>query len=196
MPSFADAFAPLLASSTSTTSTSSPARSLAPPQLQTQQDKAILVFGVGTIGLLAAALSRFLGARKICAVDIDPTRLEFAKANGWADDTFVLERPAPGTPPPATPAEALQRAKDSIQPALKQFGEEGFDVVFECTGVEKCVQMGVFASAPGSKLLLIGMGSPSLTLPVSAAATREVDIVSSLCISYIAGIGFLTSLFL
>ena len=33
------------------------------------------------------------------------------------------------------------------------------------------------ATAPGGKILLIGMGNPVQTLPISAAALREVDLV-------------------
>ncbi|PWN54073.1 GroES-like protein [Violaceomyces palustris] len=54
---------------------------------------------------------------------------------------------------------------------------EGFDVTFECTGVPSCVQMGIFATRPGGKEVLIGMGTPIQTLPIGAAALREVDIL-------------------
>jgi L-iditol 2-dehydrogenase len=40
-----------------------------------------------------------------------------------------------------------------------------------------CVQAGIYASAPGGVLVQIGMGSPIQTLPVGAAALREVDLI-------------------
>ncbi|KAJ3476596.1 hypothetical protein NLG97_g9077 [Lecanicillium saksenae] len=49
--------------------------------------------------------------------------------------------------------------------------------VYECTGVETCVQASIYATKPGGKVMIIGMGTPILTLPMSAAALREVDLV-------------------
>src|SRR6185312_6928176 len=62
---------------------------------------------------------------------------------------------------------------------LLRGGESGdqFDVVFECTGVEACVQAGIYSAAAGGRLMIIGMGTPTQTLPLLAAALREVDIV-------------------
>lgn len=65
----------------------------------------------------------------------------------------------------------------AVQPAPLDLSSEGFDVVFECTGVPTCVQTGIFATKAGGKMVLIGMGSPIQTLPIGAAALREVDIV-------------------
>ncbi|KAJ6116986.1 hypothetical protein N7512_006711 [Penicillium capsulatum] len=53
----------------------------------------------------------------------------------------------------------------------------GFSRVYDCTGVPACVQAGIYASAPGGVLVQIGMGNPIQTLPVGAAALREVDII-------------------
>ncbi|KAF5310817.1 hypothetical protein D9619_007811 [Psilocybe cf. subviscida] len=57
--------------------------------------ESVLVFGVGAIGLLACALARHRGARRVCAVDINRERLEFAKREGFADEIYCL--PAPGS---------------------------------------------------------------------------------------------------
>ena len=52
----------------------------------------------------------------------------------------------------------------------------GFDIGFECTGVESCVQASIYATKPGGRIMLVGMGTPIQTLPISAAALREVDL--------------------
>ncbi|KAJ1031651.1 hypothetical protein NDA13_002042 [Ustilago tritici] len=65
----------------------------------------------------------------------------------------------------------------AVQPAPLDLFSEGFDVVFECTGVPSCVQTGIFATKPGGKMVLIGMGNPIQTLPIGSASLREVDIV-------------------
>ncbi|PWZ02607.1 GroES-like protein [Testicularia cyperi] len=65
----------------------------------------------------------------------------------------------------------------ATQPAPWDLASEGFDVVYECTGVPSCVSTGVFAARAGGKVVLIGMGNPIQTLPIGAASLREVDIV-------------------
>ncbi|KAG8831720.1 hypothetical protein FRC17_002678, partial [Serendipita sp. 399] len=54
---------------------------------------------------------------------------------------------------------------------------QGFDFVFECTGAEPCIQTGIYAARLGGKVLLVGMGTPNVSLPLSAAACREVDLI-------------------
>lgn len=65
----------------------------------------------------------------------------------------------------------------AVQPAPLELSTDGFDVVFECTGVPTCVQTGIFATKAGGKLVLIGMGNPIQTLPIGNASLREVDII-------------------
>lgn len=53
----------------------------------------------------------------------------------------------------------------------------GFDVVYECTGVPVCINTSVFAAKTGGRVALIGMGHPIVTMPLGAAALREVDVL-------------------
>lgn len=100
----------------------------------------VLVYGVGTIGLLACALAKSRGCSRIVAVDINQTRLSFAKTHGFAEDVFCLS----ASPKVKLPEEQLRRAKESGDQLLEAFGEDdGFDVVFECTGAESCIQMAI-----------------------------------------------------
>ncbi|KAI9731115.1 MAG: hypothetical protein M1818_007973 [Claussenomyces sp. TS43310] len=55
--------------------------------------------------------------------------------------------------------------------------DAGVDLAFECTGKEACTQTALYASKPGGKLIMVGMGTPIQTLPLSAAHLREVDIL-------------------
>ncbi|CDO71113.1 hypothetical protein BN946_scf184844.g117 [Trametes cinnabarina] len=136
----------------------------------------VLVFGVGAIGLLACALAKSYGATRVVAIDINQTRLDFALHNGFAQQVYCL----PVADRAKTTEEQLRRAKDTISVALAEFNmPDGFDLVFECTGAEPCIQMSVHAAVTGGKVMLVGMGSRNVTLPLSAAATREVDILGS-----------------
>ena len=138
-----------------------------------QAGHTVLVFGVGAIGILACAVAKSQGAARVVAIDINQTRLDFAKAHGFASEIFCL----PMTEKAKTPEEQLKRSKDNMEQALAKFGEEdGFDVVFECTGAEPCIQMAIHGAITGGKVMLVGMGSPNVMLPISAAAVREVDV--------------------
>jgi L-iditol 2-dehydrogenase len=55
--------------------------------------------------------------------------------------------------------------------------DSGVDVTFECTGKEICMQTALYATRPGGKVIMVGMGTPIQTLPLSAAHLREVDIL-------------------
>ncbi|KAG6366247.1 hypothetical protein INS49_000423 [Diaporthe citri] len=55
--------------------------------------------------------------------------------------------------------------------------DDGFDVTFECTGKEVCMHTSLYATRPGGKVIMVGMGTPIQTLPMSVAHLREVDIL-------------------
>lgn len=158
-------------------------RSYMPP------NASVVVFGAGAVGLLCAAVAKLKGAGKVIIADIDAGRLDFAVQNGFAHKSYTVP---------------MRRGKDideSLQIAKETAAEVGkvddigeVDVVFECTGVPSCVQAGIYvsnlyaqsgvrlltgrqATKPGGRLMLVGMGHPIQTLPLGAAALREVDIV-------------------
>jgi L-iditol 2-dehydrogenase len=55
--------------------------------------------------------------------------------------------------------------------------DEGVDLTFECTGKETCMHTALYATKPGGKVIMVGMGTPIQTLPMSVAQLREVDIL-------------------
>lgn len=68
----------------------------------------------------------------------------------------------------AVSAPDMQREEDE---------DDGVDVTFECTGKEPCMQTALYATRPGGKVIMVGMGTPIQTVPLSAAHLREVDIL-------------------
>lgn len=60
---------------------------------------------------------------------------------------------------------------------LPEDEDDGVDVTFECTGKEACMQTSLYATKPGGKVIMVGMGTPIQTVPLSAAHLREVDIL-------------------
>ncbi|EOA90787.1 hypothetical protein ACJQWK_11509 [Exserohilum turcicum] len=144
---------------------------------QLAPDSTVLVFGAGAVGILVAAMAKISGAGTVVIADIDAGRVQFAVDNKFAHRSFTVPMKRGNTI-----EEQLDIAKEvaaEIGKTTKQGGGEvgEFDAIFECTGVPSCVQASIFATRPGGKVLLIGMGTPIQTLPISAAALREVDIL-------------------
>ena len=136
-----------------------------------------LVLGAGAMGMLSAAALSVAGVSNIVVADIDAPRLKIAKnmAGGrFKLKTFLI----PKKPAPASTEEGFANAESLAKEVGAIAGlDSGFDRVFECTGVPPCVQLGIYAAAAGGKLVLVGMGNPTQTLPLGAAALREVDII-------------------
>lgn len=85
-----------------------------------------------------------MGASRIVAIDINQTRLDFARANGFASQTFCTATQDKSK----TTDDQLRRTKETMQIALSEFkAPDGFDVVFECTGAEAAIQMSVHVSS-------------------------------------------------
>ena len=55
--------------------------------------------------------------------------------------------------------------------------DDGVDVTFECTGKEVCMHTSLYATKSGGKVIMVGMGTPIQTLPLSVAHLREIDIL-------------------
>ncbi|KAI4666258.1 uncharacterized protein J4E79_002295 [Alternaria viburni] len=137
----------------------------------------VLVFGAGAVGLLVAAMAKISGAGTVVIADIDAGRVQFAVDNKFAHHSYTVPMKRG-----STIEEQLDIAKEVAAEVGKLSKESGgeigeVDAVFECTGVPSCVQASIYATRPGGKVLLIGMGTPIQTLPISAAALREVDIL-------------------
>ncbi|KZM22242.1 L-iditol 2-dehydrogenase [Ascochyta rabiei] len=143
-----------------------------------EQGDTAIVFGAGTVGLLTAAMAKMSGATTVVIVDVDHGRIEYALANKFAHKGYVVpsRRHAGEASGQFEPAKEL--AEDVMQVAsLNDVDFEGADVTFDCTGKEICMQAGLFATRPGGKLIMVGMGTPVQTLPMSASHLKEVDII-------------------
>ena len=95
----------------------------------------IEVFGIAVAGRIVGG-----GGFRVVAIDINQARLDLARAQGFADEVYCL----PAADKAKTSEEQLRRAKENVAAALKQFEQQdGFDLVFECTGAEPCIQMSI-----------------------------------------------------
>ncbi|OAA65281.1 Alcohol dehydrogenase superfamily, zinc-type [Niveomyces insectorum RCEF 264] len=142
----------------------------------------VLVLGAGSVGLLCAAVSRVAGAAAVVVADLNAARVAFAVENGFADAGVVVPRaePSPQSQLPTTEdklarARALAAQIGAVDVKGTPFGEAAG--TYECTGAEACTQTAIYATQPGGKVMMVGLGMPVQTLPVTAAAIREVDLV-------------------
>jgi L-idonate 5-dehydrogenase len=116
--------------------------------------KQVLVTGCGPIGSLLIGALRRAGAARIVAADIADLPLKCAKEMG-ADETINLK----------TQAEALDKYKvDKGQ----------FDAVFEASGSEAALRVGLDTIVPRGVLITVGMGG-DISLPMTQLVAKEVD---------------------
>ncbi|KAJ5612712.1 hypothetical protein N7510_005906 [Penicillium lagena] len=138
--------------------------------------QSVLILGAGAIGLLCANLARTAGASRVVIADIDQARLDFALGRSRAHRAVAT----------ASYLIDPSKAKDLKEDFAKHIANEiiqgeksgAADVVFECTGVESCCNIGINCAAPGAKVVLVGMGSPTQSLAIGAAAAREADLLA------------------
>ncbi len=109
------------------------------------EGKNVIIVGAGTIGLLALQCARELGARSVTAIDINPQKLELAKALGATHTCNSREMTA-----------------DDIQTALSdiQFDQ----LVLETAGTPQTVSLAIDITGPRAQLALVGTLHHDLTL--------------------------------
>ncbi|KAF2315694.1 hypothetical protein GH714_040223 [Hevea brasiliensis] len=122
----------------------------------------ILVMGAGPIGLVTLLAARAFGAPRIIIVDVDDYRLSVAKDLG-ADGIVKVST-------------NIQDIPEEVLLIHKAMGA-GVDVTFDCAGFNKTMSTALSATRPGGKVCLVGMGHNEMTVPLTPAAAREVDVI-------------------
>uniref|UniRef100_A0A0D6R577 Enoyl reductase (ER) domain-containing protein n=1 Tax=Araucaria cunninghamii TaxID=56994 RepID=A0A0D6R577_ARACU len=122
----------------------------------------VLIMGAGPIGLVTMLSALAFGAPRIIIVDVDVPRLSVAKKLG-ADDTVRV----------STNSQDIEEEVTHIQNAM---GSK-IHVTFDCAGFEKTMSTALKATSAGGKVCLVGMGHNEMTVPLTPAAAREVDVL-------------------
>nr|DAD48042.1 TPA_asm: hypothetical protein HUJ06_017979 [Nelumbo nucifera] len=122
----------------------------------------VLIMGAGPIGLVTMLAARAFGAPKIVIVDVDDHRLSVAKNLG-ADDIVKVST-------------NIQDITEEVIQIHKAMGSE-VDATFDCAGFNKTMSTALNATRSGGKVCLVGMGHNEMTVPLTPAAAREVDII-------------------
>lgn len=133
--------------------------------------QSVLITGAGAVGLLCAATARISGASHVTMVDVDEARLVFATQHKLADTVYQI--PMSGAEG-ESPADFASRMAGDIRARMKTGSA---DAVFECTGVESCLNVSIGAAAPGAKIIQVGMGRPLQTVNLGVALVREIEVI-------------------
>lgn len=98
----------------------------------------VLITGAGPIGIMAIAIAKAAGARKVVITDINPYRLELAKKLG--------------------PTRVVDVSKENLADVQKELGmTEGFDVALEMSGSGRALETILDNMACGGKIALLGI---------------------------------------
>ncbi|KAL4925641.1 NAD(P)-dependent alcohol dehydrogenase [Aspergillus undulatus] len=123
------------------------------------QEKAVVVFGAGPVGLLCGGVARAFGASTVTVVDVVSSRLASALKYG-ATHTHQ-----------STGQSAQQNAEDILATAGLDIGA---NVVLDATGAEPCLNAGIHALAPGGTFVQVGLGRPNPSIPVGQICDKEI----------------------
>ncbi|HHU12380.1 MAG TPA: L-threonine 3-dehydrogenase [Clostridiaceae bacterium] len=118
----------------------------------------VLITGAGPIGIMAAAVARFAGARHVVLTDINETRLKLA------------EKIVPGLV-------AVNVAKKELTDVVRDLKmTEGFDVGLEMSGAADALHSMMSTMRSGGKLALLGFQKAETTIDFNALILRSLTI--------------------
>ncbi|KAM7273748.1 hypothetical protein ACFE04_028412 [Oxalis oulophora] len=122
----------------------------------------ILIMGAGPIGLIILLVARAFGVPRIVIADVDAIRLSIAKKLG-ADGTVEVSTD-------------IQDLNDEVAKIQNAMGSR-IDVTFDCVGFNKTMSTALYATRSGGKVCSIGLAQSEMTLNLTHAAAREVDVI-------------------
>jgi 2-desacetyl-2-hydroxyethyl bacteriochlorophyllide A dehydrogenase len=124
----------------------------------------VAVLGAGPIGNLLAQVAQAGGARTL-VTDVSDFRLDIARRCG-------LE------------ATSNARTETLAAASSRVFGSGGFDVAFECAGVEETINAAIGTIQKGGTIVLVGVYGNRPTLDIGLVQDRELNLVGTLMYKY------------
>ncbi|KAL4346403.1 hypothetical protein GQ457_17G025780 [Hibiscus cannabinus] len=125
----------------------------------------VLIVGAGPIGLVTMLAARAFGAPRIVIIDVDEHRLSVAKDLG-ADGVVKV-------------SSNMQDIPEEVETICKAMGA-AVHVSFDCVGFSKTMSTALGATRAGGKVCLIGLGHNEMTIPLTPAAARSIDLFTCL----------------
>src|SRR5690606_37826893 len=107
----------------------------------------VLITGAGPIGLMAAAIARFVGARHVVVTDVNPARLAMAPAMG------------------ATLGVDISQGEVMLTGVMRELGmTEGFDVALEMSGSPDAFADIMRTVIHGGRVALLGIPNQQIAI--------------------------------
>lgn len=107
----------------------------------------VVIVGAGGVGLNAVSGAQIAGASKVIVIDIDDTKLEKSRKFGATH--------------------LVNSAKVDPVATVRELTGSGADHVFDFVGIQAVAEQGLAMLAVGGGLYLIGVATPTASLPVS-----------------------------
>ncbi len=120
--------------------------------LTTRNNQAIVIFGAGPVGLLCMAVAKALGASRIIAVDIVPSRLEFAKTYA-ATGIYLPPKSEPGESQTAYSERNARTLKEQL--GIDDRGAKAIDVIIDASGAAVSIQTGLHVVRTGGTFVQV-----------------------------------------
>jgi propanol-preferring alcohol dehydrogenase len=129
-------------------------------RLNVNENDTVLITGVGPIGVAAAMISKFLGARVI-AVDLNDIRLEHVLQYN-VEDIINLKR-------------------ENVRKRVQNLTDKrGIDVAIECSGMEEAQIQCLNIVKPGGRVAFLGIKSEKMTISVlTHFILKELTVIGS-----------------
>ncbi len=117
----------------------------------------VLITGAGPIGIIAAGVCKFAGARRVIITDINDYRLELARKMGVDA--------------------AVNTMKEDLPRIMKEQGlVEGFDVGLEMSGNGTALQQMIGAMRNGGKVSLLGISNKPVAMDMNTVITKGLTL--------------------
>lgn len=100
---------------------------------------AVLVVGLGPVGLATLMLAKSLGANKLIGVDVNPDRCQLALDKGLADTVYVS-------------------GPETLQAVLEATGGQGVERAIDCSGHTSGRQLAIRATRKWGRIAFVGEG--------------------------------------
>lgn len=117
----------------------------------------VLITGAGPIGIIAAAIVRYAGARRVIITDVNDWRLDLARRMGVDA--------------------AVNTSRDNLPQIMKGQGlTEGFDVGLEMSGNGAALTQMMQSMRNGGKIALLGISSKPVPMDMNTVITKGLTL--------------------
>lgn len=127
------------------------------------KDKVVTVFGAGPIGLLALECLKYLGAKEVICIDLNPQRLEKAMECGAS---YVIN----------------SKEEDPVAKVMEITGGKGADAGADCVGIAISLNTSMKMVKNGGEVAMIGMAAEHMDgFEYKYAVAHEMKLKGSYC---------------